>query len=92
MTKKQTIKLPEYLKVINDENRIAILQLLKKGPLCVCEIFPKLEISQNLVSHHLKVLKDCELLESTRKGTKIIYARKNENITRFQKLLAETIE
>ncbi len=89
--KKQDIKIIDYLKVINNENRLAILNLLKDGPLCVCEIFPELDIPQNLASHHLKVLKDCNLVKSERKGNKIIYTRNKVNIERYQKLLANTI-
>jgi DNA-binding transcriptional ArsR family regulator len=91
MDTKQPKKLPDYLKVIGDENRLAILKALKKGPLCVCEIFPLLNIPQNLASHHLKVLKDCSLVESKREGTKIIYSRKDQIIKRFQTLLANTL-
>jgi len=92
MSAKKSTKLSGYLKAIGDENRLSILNLLKQGPLCVCEIFPKLDIPQNLASHHLKVLKDNGLVESIRKGTKIIYSPKKANITRYQKLLTETIE
>ncbi len=85
-------KLSDYLKAIGDENRLAILNLLKGGSLCVCDIFSEIKIPQNLTSHHLKVLKDSGLVESQRKGTKIIYSRKKGNIERYQKLLAKIIE
>jgi ArsR family transcriptional regulator len=84
-------KLTEYLKVISNEHRLAILRTLKTGPHCVCDIFPKLDIPQNLASHHLKVLKDCGLVGSKREGTKIIYSRREKNIENYQKLLTSII-
>lgn len=92
MTAKKPLKLETYLKTISDENRLAILNLLKRGPLCVCEIFPALNIPQNLTSHHLKVLKDSELVSNERNGTNIIYSRNKKKIKQYQKLLAKTIE
>lgn len=91
MDTKQSKKLNNYLKVISDENRLDILNILKESPLCVCEIFPILDIPQNLTSHHLKVLKDFSLVNSKREGTKIIYSRKEKDIEICQKLLTKKI-
>lgn len=77
----------KYLKVINEPNRLKILLLLKQGELCVCEIFKHLKLPQNLVSHHLKVLKDFGLLNSYKQGLKIIYSRNEQAIKDHQKSL-----
>lgn len=84
-------KLLDYIKVINDNNRLSILEALKKKPLCVCEIFPLLKLPQNLVSHHLKVLKDIGLISNKRDGLKIIYNRNEKVINQYQKLLTNKI-
>lgn len=84
MKKIELSKIPEYLKIISDINRMSILVLLKKKPLCVCEIMPILGLPQNLTSHHLKVLKDFDLLDSSRDGTKIIYSRNEKVINNYQ--------
>lgn len=62
------------LKVIADENRLKILCLLQKGNLCVCEIFEKLDLAQNLTSHHLGVLKKNNLVEDNKKGRRVHYS------------------
>ncbi len=90
--KKQNENLPAFLKAVNDQNRLKILTLLKEGPLCVCDIFPALDIPQNLASHHLKVLKDAGLVESKKESTRVIYSSKKEIINHYQKLLAKAIK
>ena len=89
MTKNLDVK--KYLVVLAEPNRLAILQFLKKGEKCACEIHPKLKLPQNLSSHHLKMLKDLKLLKSRREGKKIIYSRDEEIIKSYQSALTETI-
>jgi len=89
MNKKINIK--KYLDIIAEPNRLAILGFLKEGEKCACDIHPKLEIPQNLASHHLKVLKDFNLLKSRRNGTKILYSRYEEVIKNYQLELTKII-
>lgn len=72
----QDIKdLADFLTVISEENRLRIICFLEKnGEQCVCEIWKFLKLPQNLVSHHLKVLRDFGLLDSRRDGLKIYYS------------------
>lgn len=92
MKNKNPAKLPQYLKVISDSNRLSILNALKKRPLCVCEIFLLLNLPQNLVSHHLKVLKGAGLINSKRNGVNIIYCRNEKTINEYQTLLTNIIK
>jgi ArsR family transcriptional regulator, arsenate/arsenite/antimonite-responsive transcriptional repressor len=85
------VELNDYLKVINEPNRLKILCLLKKQKMCVCDIEESLSLPQNLVSHHLGVLRDYGLLASERGGQKIIYFRQEENIVKYQGLLNKII-
>lgn len=55
--------LAKFLRIIGDDNRLRILCLLKNGERCVCEIYPNLDLSQNLVSSHLKIMLDFGLLK-----------------------------
>ena len=85
-------KIVDFLKAISEENRLLILCLLKKGEMCVCEIWHHLDLPQNLVSHHLKVLRDFGLIKSYRKGTKIIYSLNLKNSKKFISLLSHFIK
>ncbi|PJA02289.1 ArsR family transcriptional regulator [bacterium (Candidatus Gribaldobacteria) CG_4_9_14_3_um_filter_36_15] len=82
----------DFLKIISEKNRLLILCLLKKGEMCVCEIWQHLDLPQNLVSHHLKVLKDFGLIKSRRESTKIIYFLNQKNIKKFISLLSHFIK
>jgi ArsR family transcriptional regulator len=71
--------LAKLLKIISEDNRLKILCLLKNGERCVCEIYENLNLSQNLVSSHLKILKDFGLI-SVRQEWKRNYYSINKKI------------
>lgn len=73
----------KFFKAISDESRIKILYFLRDGEKCVCEIWKKLELPQNLVSHHLKVLKDLGLLDSKKDGLKVYYKINKNNLDKY---------
>jgi DNA-binding transcriptional ArsR family regulator len=77
----------EFLKIISEENRLKILCLLREEEKCVCDIGQYLDLTQNLTSHHLKVLKDFGLVSSRQEGLKVIYSINKKVIKRFSKLL-----
>jgi DNA-binding transcriptional ArsR family regulator len=79
--------LVSFLKVVSDENRLRILCILKSGPKCVCDIWENLDLSQNLVSHHLKSLKEFDLIKSEKKGLNVFYSIKDKNVKKYLKSL-----
>ena len=60
-------------KVISDTNRLKILELLRKGEICQCEIIPLLEQSQPTISRHLRLLEEAGLIRSRREGVRMLY-------------------
>lgn len=54
--------------------RLRILNLLAQGPLCVCHFQDVLKLPQTKVSQHLAYLRKRGMVETTRKGTWIIYS------------------
>ncbi len=81
----------EFLKVIAEPNRLKILCILQKREKCVCEIWHFLDLPQNLISHHLKILKDFGLIDSRKEGAKVFYFLKEKNIKRSLSLLLHFI-
>lgn len=57
-----------------DRTRLRIVHLLTHGPLCVCHFQEILEIPQAKVSQHLAYLRQREMVETTRRGTWVIYS------------------
>jgi len=58
--------LADSLKVFSDPTRLAIFDLLMRGVQCNCEIGDRLKLPMNLISHHLKALRDAGLVEAER--------------------------
>jgi ArsR family transcriptional regulator, arsenate/arsenite/antimonite-responsive transcriptional repressor len=81
----------KYLATIAQPMRLDILLMLQQGELCVCDIYKKLGIAQNLASHHLKVLVDFNLLTSRKEGLKVLYTRNEAIIASYQTLLDSTL-
>ena len=79
----------DTLKAIAEENRFQIIKLLSEKSLCVCEIEEKLKIPQNLVSHHLSVLKKAGLIEDCRCGKNNYYSLNKQLINKLNKTLTK---
>ena len=60
-------------KVISDTNRLKILEMLRSGELCQCEIVPLIDQSQPTVSRHLRLLEEAGLIRSKRDGVRMFY-------------------
>jgi len=54
--------------------RIEIVEFLRGGEKCVCEIVPHVNLIQPVVSRHLKILKDCGLLKYRKEGNRRLYS------------------
>jgi len=61
------------LKCIGEPTRLRILKLLAGGEKCVGEIVEALDKEQSLVSHHLRALKDCNIVVVRQEAQKIFY-------------------
>jgi ArsR family transcriptional regulator len=88
---KKLIELSEYLRIIADSTRLQILCLLKKGERCVCNIHEPLNLPQNLASHHLKALREAELVLTRREGRWIYYSINAEKISYLSDLYKEVL-
>ena len=68
---------------LSDPIRISVIELLRQGELCVCDLCDALEINQSKLSFHLKILKEAGLVNSRQQGRWIYYRL---NISQFQVL------
>jgi ArsR family transcriptional regulator len=59
---------------LSDPARLEIIEFLREGEKCVCEIIPHVSLIQPLVSRHLKILKDCGLVKDRKDGNRRLYS------------------
>lgn len=59
---------------LSDPARLDIIDFLRAGEKCVCEIIPHAGLIQPVVSRHLKILKDCGILKHRKEGTRRLYS------------------
>jgi ArsR family transcriptional regulator len=70
----ESIELAARFKALGDPTRVAIVNRLAScDECCVCDLNDAFDLSQPTISHHLKVLRDAGLVESSRRGTSSYY-------------------
>jgi ArsR family transcriptional regulator len=79
----QVAKLSSLLQLVSEESRLKVLCILKKGEHCVCKIMEQVNLSQSLISHHLKDLKDAGIVTDEKRGLYVYYSltERGKNIT-----------
>lgn len=73
-------------KAFSDDNRIKILKFLSEGEKNVTQVADKLDVEENLASHHLRVLAALGFLKNDKKGREVFY---KINETRFVSLIKD---
>lgn len=66
-------KQTEILKTLGQPTRLRILELLRQGERCVCNIYPFVDQEQANVSKHLNMMKRRGILDSRQEGLRVIY-------------------
>lgn len=71
------------LKIVSEESRLKLLCILRRGEHCVCEIMEHVDLSQSLISHHLKDLKAIDIVQDEKRGLYVYYSltKKGQKIT-----------
>lgn len=77
------MELIQILKALSDETRLRILNILRDGPLCVCEIEAILEISQSNASRHLSKLTNANLVNYYKESKFIYYKLDHETLKQY---------
>jgi len=69
-----TQSLAEVLRAAGEPTRLRILNLLRQGSICVCDLQAILELPQSTVSNHLTALRHADLVKDERKGPRVMYS------------------
>jgi ArsR family transcriptional regulator len=85
---KDVAALSELCKALGDATRLSMLQLLAMAqrPLCVCELESQFELSQPTISHHLRILREAGVVNTSRRGTWVFYELNREPFALLRKL------
>ncbi|HEX9381353.1 MAG TPA: metalloregulator ArsR/SmtB family transcription factor [Gaiellaceae bacterium] len=74
LSEQERDELAARFKALADPTRVAIVNRLAAAEeVCVCDLTETFELSQPTISHHLKILREAGLVESTRRGTWAYY-------------------
>ncbi|MEV7967056.1 metalloregulator ArsR/SmtB family transcription factor [Sphaerisporangium sp. NPDC088356] len=91
LTQEQSARIAAGFKALADPVRLRLLSLVAShldGEACVCDLVGAFDLTQPTISHHLRVLRDAGLVESTRRGTWVYYRVVPEALTSLTTIIA----
>jgi len=80
---------PELINSAGHAARLRLLQRLRGGEQCVCDLTEELESRQSLLSFHLRTLKDAGLVTDRRDGRWVYYAINPDGLEALRRALDE---
>jgi DNA-binding transcriptional ArsR family regulator len=76
-----TLKTAEIFKILSDPTRLRIIQTLQEAELCVGDITMHTGFSQSSVSHHLKTLRQANLVGLRKLGKQCFYRLADSHVS-----------
>ena len=76
-------------KAFGDPTRLKIVDMISCGELCACVILEEFNITQPSLSHHMKILCDCGLVNGRKEGKWTYYSLCEKAVQDFKTLLTE---
>ena len=70
----------EVLKVLAQPTRLKILELLRNGEKCICEIVPAINGEQSNISKHISLMQKCHLVTTRKDGVKVMVNVKDPRV------------
>jgi DNA-binding transcriptional ArsR family regulator len=85
-------KLQLIFQTLSDANRLKIIKFINKGECSVTQIVEAFKLSQPLVSHHLRTLREAQILETNRSGPFVYYRIKDTRLLAIFDRILEVIK
>ena len=84
-------KLDEVLicKALGDPNRMEIVKMLSDQEKCGCKLLEKFDITQPTLSHHMKILTECNLVNSRKEGKWTYYSINSKKFSEFKSAVSK---
>jgi ArsR family transcriptional regulator, arsenate/arsenite/antimonite-responsive transcriptional repressor len=85
LDEEEALATAELFKALGDPARVRIVNLLATAdePICACDLYEPLGLSQPTVSHHLKKLTDAGLLEREQRGKWAYFSLKRDAVEKL---------
>ncbi|CAB1255873.1 Arsenical resistance operon repressor [Ruminococcaceae bacterium BL-6] len=77
----------KVFKALGDPKRAMIVDMLSCGELCACMILEKFEMCQSTLSHHMKLLCECGLVNARNEGKWTYYSLNKDTVDRAKRFL-----
>ena len=77
------LELSESLSALADPVRLTIIRSLGTGQKCVCDLQDQVPVAANLLSYHLRILREAGLVTATRRGRWMDYQLDLEGFSRL---------
>jgi ArsR family transcriptional regulator len=87
-TPSRTERAIELFHALSDETRLDIIELLRRGERCVCELTDSLDAAQSRLSFHLRVLKDAGIVRDRKSGRWVHYELEPEVFEEMEVLIS----
>lgn len=85
-------ELADLFRLLGDTTRLRILLSCLDEPIAVSDIANKLNLSQPLVSHHLRLLRATRIVKANRHGRQMLYVAADQHISGMLSNLLEHID
>ena len=76
-------------KALGDPTRLKIVDMISCGELCGCVILEEFNITQPSLSHHMKILCDCGLVNGRKQGKWTYYSLDEKAVQNFKDVLTK---
>src|SRR3954471_1677866 len=87
-TQTKTGRAVDLFHALSDETRLEIIELLRKGERCVCELTDSLDAAQSRLSFHLRVLRDAGIVRDRKDGRWVHYELDPDAFEEMETLVA----
>lgn len=82
-------EIAQICRALGDGNRLDIVQMLSGGEMCACKLLEKFNITQPTLSHHMKILSECGLVETRREGKWAHYSLNCGTLSSFKEFIGQ---
>ncbi|KGK87740.1 MULTISPECIES: metalloregulator ArsR/SmtB family transcription factor [unclassified Clostridium] len=81
----------KIFKALSDSSRLRIIDILSCGEKCACDILENFNFTQPTLSHHMKVLIDCGIVQCRKEGLWSYYSLDSSNCSKLMLFLMNLV-